>query len=183
MALKFGTSGLRGLDTELTDQECYLYTKAFVKHLLNNNLFKDKKVALTGDNRPSTPRIMNAVACAFIDNGFEVIYYETIPIPAVSFYGYKLKIPSIMITGSHIPDYRNGIKFNLIDGEILKRDEEGITKIYNELKESSDSSDLFKPDTGEITKAHNFSKQDNKAEEEFVNRYLDIFPLNYLKNK
>jgi phosphomannomutase len=31
-----------------------------------------------------------------------------------------------MVTGSHIPDDRNGIKFNLPTGEILKRDEEGI---------------------------------------------------------
>ncbi|MCB0384946.1 MAG: hypothetical protein KDD43_06105, partial [Bdellovibrionales bacterium] len=30
---------------------------------------------------------------------------------------------TIMVTGSHIPDDRNGIKFNLSDGEILKHDE------------------------------------------------------------
>ena len=31
-----------------------------------------------------------------------------------------------MVTGSHIPDDRNGIKFNKPDGEVLKADEAGI---------------------------------------------------------
>jgi phosphomannomutase len=35
-------------------------------------------------------------------------------------------MPTMMVTGSHIPDDRNGIKFNLPSGEILKDDEEGI---------------------------------------------------------
>ena len=33
-----------------------------------------------------------------------------------------------MVTGSHIPDDRNGIKFNKIEGEILKNDEAEIRK-------------------------------------------------------
>ena len=35
-------------------------------------------------------------------------------------------LASIMVTGSHIPDDRNGIKFNRPAGEILKEDEAGI---------------------------------------------------------
>jgi phosphomannomutase len=33
MALKFGTSGVRGLVTEMTDLECYLYCKAYSQYL------------------------------------------------------------------------------------------------------------------------------------------------------
>ena len=33
MALKFGTSGVRGLVTDMTDRECYLYTRAFVEYV------------------------------------------------------------------------------------------------------------------------------------------------------
>ena len=40
--------------------------------------------------------------------------------------GIQNNIPSIMVTGSHIPDDRNGIKFNHPKGEILKADELGI---------------------------------------------------------
>ena len=37
-------------------------------------------------------------------------------------------LASIMVTGSHIPDDRNGIKFNRPTGEILKEDEAGIRR-------------------------------------------------------
>ena len=32
-----------------------------------------------------------------------------------------------MVTGSHIPDDRNGIKFNKCAGEVLKADEKGMS--------------------------------------------------------
>jgi large subunit ribosomal protein L6 len=44
----------------------------------------------------------------------------------VAFWGICEGIPSIMVTGSHIPDDRNGIKFNKAEGEILKEDEAAI---------------------------------------------------------
>jgi phosphomannomutase len=40
-----------------------------------------------------------------------------------------------MVTGSHIPDDRNGIKFYRPDGEIDQRDEAGISAIASELDE------------------------------------------------
>jgi hypothetical protein len=47
---------------------------------------------------------LSAVNCGFI------------PSPAVALYGITREIPSIMVTGSHIPDDRNGIKFNQCNG-------------------------------------------------------------------
>ena len=175
MALKFGTSGLRGLATELSDYNCYLYTKAFLRYLFDNNLVDNKRAVLAGDNRPSTPRIMNAVACALADNDFEVINSGIVPTPVVSYYGFKLRIPSIMVTGSHIPHDRNGIKFNLIDGEILKKDEEEITNIYNELKNSNNNKELFDSTTDEIIKTCDLRKQEEKVKEDFINRYLIFY--------
>jgi phosphomannomutase len=49
-----------------------------------------------------------------------------LPSPAIALYGLREHIPSIMVTGSHIPDDRNGIKFNTPEGEILKADEAAI---------------------------------------------------------
>ena len=48
-----------------------------------------------------------------------------IPTPAVTCWAMSQRIASIMVTGSHIPDDRNGIKFNRPAGEILKADEPG----------------------------------------------------------
>jgi phosphomannomutase len=49
-----------------------------------------------------------------------------VPSPAVALYGLVHRVPAIMVTGSHIPADRNGIKFNKGSGEILKADETAI---------------------------------------------------------
>ena len=128
--LKFGTSGLRGLVTELTDRECYLYTAAFLKYLTDKKLIREKSVAIAGDFRPSTERILKASIQAIKDFGLEVDFCGIIPTQAVSLYGFRRKFPSIMVTGSHIPYDRNGIKFNLSNGEILKKDEQNLYRFF-----------------------------------------------------
>ena len=80
-------------------------------------------VAIAGDLRPSTPRILATCAAAVLHMGGEVAYCGFVPSPALAAYGFGRGIPSLMVTGSHIPDDRNGIKFNRVDGEILKPDE------------------------------------------------------------
>ena len=57
MAPKFGTSGLRGLAVELTDDLCARYAAAFCGlHANNGTLFVGQ------DKRDSSPRIAAAVA-------------------------------------------------------------------------------------------------------------------------
>ena len=51
-----------------------------------------------------------------------------VPTPALAYYAFARKIPSLMVTGSHIPDDRNGIKFHRTTGEVLKADEAGIAR-------------------------------------------------------
>jgi phosphomannomutase len=120
----FGTSGARGLVTAMTDSVCFAYTCAFLQHLETIEQFvPGGHVAIAGDLRPSTPRIMAACAAAVRHKGGTPDYCGFVPSPAVAAYGFAQGIPSLMVTGSHIPDDRNGIKFNRIDGEILKPDE------------------------------------------------------------
>lgn len=120
----FGTSGARGLVSAMTDSVCYAYTCAFLQHLENIGQFAPgAHVAIAGDLRPSTPRIMAACAAAVLHMGGTPDYCGFVPSPAVAAYGFAQGIPSLMVTGSHIPDDRNGIKFNRVDGEFLKADE------------------------------------------------------------
>lgn len=120
----FGTSGARGLVSAMTDQICFAYTCAFLQHLSNIGQFAPGgHVAIAGDLRPSSPRIMAACAVAIRHMGGHVDYCGFVPSPAVAAYGFTQGIPSLMVTGSHIPDDRNGIKFNRTDGEVLKTDE------------------------------------------------------------
>ena len=182
--LKFGTSGLRGLVAELTDRACYLYTAAFLKYLLAKKFVsKNSSVALAGDLRPSTVRILKAIATAIIDHGFKIDYCGIIPTPAVSLYGFKRHIPSIMVTGSHIPYDRNGIKFNLLDGEILKKDEQAITEYQAKISASGELDSLFKKN-GSFKKVHlRLPKANLTAEREFVKRYINFFKKNFLRGK
>ncbi|QNG47973.1 phosphomannomutase [Sphingobium yanoikuyae] len=123
----FGTSGARGLVSAMTDRVCFAYTAAFLQHLAAIGQFASgAKVAIAGDLRPSSPRIMAACAAAVRHMGGEVDYCGFVPSPAVAAHGFARGIPSLMVTGSHIPDDRNGIKFNRIDGEVLKPDEMAI---------------------------------------------------------
>ncbi len=125
----FGTSGARGLVSKMTDAICYLYTQGFLKYLLfNSDDLNQKKVAIAGDLRSSTPRIINIISQAVLDSGFTPILCEFIPTPTLAYYAFENKIPSIMVTGSHIPNDRNGIKFNRAHRELLKHEEATLKK-------------------------------------------------------
>ena len=122
--LRFGTSGLRALVTQMTDLECAINTKGFVRFLVEmGELEPGGSIALGGDLRSSTPRISAAVRWAIEDEGFVVDYCGAVPSPTLVFYAMANGKPSIMVTGSHIPDDRNGIKFSKASGEVLKEDE------------------------------------------------------------
>jgi phosphomannomutase len=160
----FGTSGARGRVTDMTDSVCYAYTQGFLRHLIESGQTRPgTAVAIAGDLRPSTPRIMNACAAAAMDLGAIVHNCGFVPSPAVAAYGLARGIPSIMVTGSHIPDDRNGIKFNGPAGEILKDDEAAIRRQPVLLP----GRDPTPPALPEV---------EAEAAAAFVSRYLDFFP-------
>ncbi|MCP4043450.1 MAG: phosphomannomutase, partial [Gammaproteobacteria bacterium] len=169
--VKFGTSGARGLVSAMTDRVCYAYTAAFIQYLESCGKIgaPGSKIALAGDYRSSTGRIMAAVAAAIIDRGYRAFNCGTIPSPAVTFYGIQESLPSIMVTGSHIPDDRNGIKYNQPTGEILKEDEAGIRAQNITLPR-----DLFRAD-GNL-EGNRLPAANRDAYEFYVSRYLDFFP-------
>jgi phosphomannomutase len=173
--VKFGTSGARGLAEDMTDRVCYIYTKGFLQYLESTKAAaKGIPVAIAGDFRPSTDRIMAAVAKAVSDCGYCPINCGNIPSPAVALKGLTDKIPAVMVTGSHIPAERNGIKFNKSAGEILKFDEEGIKNQTIYIEES-----LFAGD-GSFAAEFLLPPVDNGARDAYISRYLDFFPENAL---
>lgn len=171
--VRFGTSGARGLVSEMNDRICYAYTIAFLQYLLQSAKSAIEKVAVAGDLRSSTPRILRAVCRAIEDCGLIPIDCGLIPTPTLVLYGISHHIPSIMVTGSHIPDDRNGIKFNSAAGEILKKDEAAIREREIVIPEELfDESGMLRPD-----KAPTRTISDKGAAgREYIARFVSAFP-------
>lgn len=176
--VKFGTSGLRDLISKLTDKIVYVYTTAFLQFLEEEG-YAFEKVALAGDLRISTDRILLPVAKAITDKGYKIIYCGKIPTSAVTFYAIQNKIPSLMVTGSHIPTDRNGLKFQKPDGEILKDDEVALTQQVIEINESLFGQDEMFVDTVKVSLPH----VEKEAETLFKKRFTDFFPEKFLEGK
>ncbi|MCF0215451.1 MAG: phosphomannomutase [Fibrobacteraceae bacterium] len=164
----FGTSGARGLVSAMTDRVCYVYTRAFIKYC-EISYHCERTIAIAGDLRPSTGRILKALTAASYDAGWKVIYCGRIPSPAIALYGLNKSLPTIMVTGSHIPADRNGIKFNHPKGEISKVDEQGI------VSQAVDFDENIFDDQGMLKNAPELPAVEQEAEENYVRRYVDFF--------
>lgn len=171
----FGTSGARGLASAMTDRVCYAYTVGFLQYLERaGEVHPGDAVAIAGDYRPSTDRIIAAAAAAVHELGYRPVYCGHIPTPAVAAYGMAEGIASLMVTGSHIPDDRNGIKFNRPGGEILKQDEAGIREQEITLPvEPFDEHGMF-------VEPPPMPAEDRAAYRGYLARYLDFLPPNCL---
>ncbi|ANL48030.1 phosphomannomutase [Rhizobium phaseoli] len=133
--MKFGTSGLRGLSVDLKGRASALYATAFGKYLLETGKARAGDVILIGrDFRDSSPEISANCAGALTAIGFRVFDCGNVPTPALALYGLESKAACLMVTGSHIPADRNGIKFYRPDGEIDKSDEAAITAQAAEIE-------------------------------------------------
>jgi phosphomannomutase len=124
--LKFGTSGLRGLANELVGPATRRFTAAFLKHLKSRGQAGSGRVFIGRDFRASSPQIMADCADAIRAAGFVPVDCGALPTPALALHAMAEGGPAIMITGSHIPADRNGLKFYAPTGEISKEDELGI---------------------------------------------------------
>lgn len=176
--VKFGTSGARGLAVDMTDRVCFAYTLAFVETMLASAAIKPgDRVAIAGDYRPSSPRIMAAAAMAIRAAGCEPYNGGFIPSPAIALFGISNGLASLMVTGSHIPDDRNGIKFNKPSGEILKADEQAIAAAEVAIPDQ-----LFAAD-GMAVEPQPLPAEDTAAYQAYVDRYLSFFPAACLAGK
>lgn len=118
----FGTSGVRGLVTSLTPGLCAAYTAGFLSIL---DSFPEA-LLIGHDLRPSSPAIAAACHAAARQLGIRTINAGVLPTPALAHAAGRMGIPAIMVTGSHIPFDRNGLKFYRAEGEISKQDEQRI---------------------------------------------------------
>lgn len=138
----FGTSGARGEVTAMTDRVCYGYTRGFLSYLAELGEFAPGgEVALAGDLRPSTPRILAACVRAVRAAGGVPVFCGYVPTPALALFAFGRGIPSLMVTGSHIPADRNGIKFYRPSCEVLKEDEPGMGRQVLDLPAEAFGSD------------------------------------------
>ena len=163
--VRFGTSGARGLVEQMSDEVCYAYATAFLQKVVGKDC-KVGKVLLGHDLRPSSPRIAGACAAAIRNLGGEMIYAGALPTPALASYANYLNAAAIVITGSHIPFDRNGIKFYSVLGEISKADELAIQQAEVEVPNELMISQLPVPDI--------------KVEAHYLNRYVDFFGAGFL---
>jgi phosphomannomutase len=163
--VSFGTSGARGLVEQLNDDVCAAFTVGFIESL--KGTFNTQRVALSIDRRPSSRQMAAACAGAAEALGLQVEFFGVLPTPALALYSMGQEIPAIMITGSHIPFDRNGIKFYRPDGEITKADELKIVHINSKLP-------FYTP---------NLPVESKAAELKYINRYLSYFPAGLLSGK
>lgn len=164
--IAFGTSGARGLVVDFTAEVCAAFTHAFVAVMQREFAFTHMALAI--DNRPSSLGMAQACAAALQQAGIEPLYYGVVPTPALAYKAMQDKMPCIMITGSHIPFDRNGLKFYRPDGEISKADEQAILAANVEFARLP---------VLPVLQAH------PEAAEAYCRRYSSLFPTDLLVGK
>ncbi|MFL9799092.1 phosphomannomutase [Vibrio cyclitrophicus] len=164
--IQFGTSGARGLVDQFTTDVCAAFTYAFMQCMQGQ--FNFKTVALAIDNRPSSPAMAQACIKALEQLGLEAVYYGVVPTPALAYVAIQDNIPCIMITGSHIPFDRNGLKFYRPDGEITKADEQAILNADAAFTTISDFPELI---------------VNQRAATDYIARYTELFDASLLSGK
>lgn len=121
MSVSFGTSGLRGPAVDFTGSTSSAYVRAFLEVICAGA--SSRTVYLGADLRASSPEIAGYAAAAISAAGWTPVYAGNVPTPALAAYALARQSPAVMVTGSHIPEDYNGIKFYRPDGEFLKEDE------------------------------------------------------------
>jgi phosphomannomutase len=159
----FGTSGVRGLVSEMTHELCFAYVQAFLQVIAAK---PDSRIAIAIDLRPSSPNIAAACTAAAQHVGVHVVFCGALPTPALAYFCQTQDIPGIMVTGSHIPFDRNGIKFYSVNGEITKADEASISRAIVTLPNEIPTPILPEPNL--------------TASQLYIDRYLNFFPLRCL---
>lgn len=123
----FGTSGVRALVVDLSADAVFAYVYAFMQRMRAVHAVGDGAVVAVGmDLRPSSPAIAATVCGALQVLGYRAEFLGALPTPALALRCITGDMPGVMVTGSHIPFDRNGIKFYSPVGEILKGDEQAI---------------------------------------------------------
>jgi phosphomannomutase len=161
--VKFGTSGARGLVGDLTADYCRTFIAAFLGILEP----RPRTLLVGHDLRASSPAIAGYCFAAAEASGTTCVYAGALPTPALALAALERNCPAIMVTGSHIPDDRNGIKAYRPDGEISKADEQAMLRFSAGLPPVPDGAALPAADTDIIQR--------------YAGRYAAAFPADALK--
>jgi phosphomannomutase len=150
--LKFGTSGRRGLVTDLSQLEIYINVLGELRYLQalskeTGGIRAGEPFYVATDLRPSSTQFVaeqdgrgelaQAILQAVTDAGMTPVFLGAIPTPALTVYALERQNGSIMVTGSHIPFDRNGYKTNTSAGELLKEHEEPIAAAVLSAREET----------------------------------------------
>ena len=119
--------GVEGESVNLTTESVNRIASGFVEFLSNklNKSKNDLKIAIGHDSRISAPQIKSAAIKALVASGVEVLDCGLASTPAMfmSIIFNETKADgSIMLTASHLPFNRNGMKFFTKDGGLEKAD-------------------------------------------------------------
>lgn len=164
--VQFGTSGARGLVEDFTPEVCTAFTYAFIGSIRDQ--FNFDSVAIAIDNRPSSPDMAKTIVSAVRQMGLMPVYYGVVPTPALANVAMQDGMPSIMVTGSHIPFDRNGLKFYRPDGEITKADEQAILAADIQFSVNQDTNEL---------------QADPRAADAYITRYTSLFNADFLTGR
>jgi phosphomannomutase len=157
---------LRGLVVDLQGEAAQQYTTAFLRHLQSQEALGGGKVFLGRDFRPSSSGIAQDCAVSVSEFGLEPVDCGTIPTPALAYHAMAQGCAAIMVTGSHIPVDRNGLKFYLPAGEISKADEAGIISALS--REQTANVDV------------RIGDESSDADERYFARFAELLPENAL---
>ncbi|HOX47280.1 MAG TPA: phosphomannomutase [Myxococcota bacterium] len=174
--VQFGTSGARGPVAALTDRLCFAYADAFLQLVGGEGESGLAQVLGLGmDLRPSSPRIAAALVSAANARGLRPVFLGALPSPALALWGLEHGAPTAMVTGSHIPADRNGIKFTRRGGEISKADEADMLALQVALPVG------WFDAAGALVAHATLPDPDPAGLERYAARYLGFFPADALR--
>lgn len=126
-----------GETVTLTDEAVTAITRAFIVWLNNRYKRAKFKIAVGHDSRISAGRILNCVKEGVLSSGCDAVYTGLSSTPSMFILLKKSDMgcdASIMITASHLPYDRNGLKFFTPEGGLDGSDIDEILKIASEGK-------------------------------------------------
>jgi phosphomannomutase len=168
----FGTSGVRGLADDLLAGPGWAYASAFAAYLGEIGQPQRAQVFIGCDRRWSSPALTAQCIDAVASAGCTPVYCGVVPTPALALRALGARAGAIMVTGSHIPADRNGLKFYRPDGEIGKADESRITGLVQGISGKPARAAPPLPDEADAATAS-----------DYLDRYRRSFPSDLLAGR
>ncbi|MFQ6604112.1 MAG: phosphomannomutase/phosphoglucomutase [Fidelibacterota bacterium] len=140
---------IRGkVDEDFPSEVVTLLGKGFGTYALRHGA---KEIALSGDVRLSTERLLNDFKAGAVSTGLDVINIGILPTPVNYYSMFKLDVGgAVQITGSHNPPEFNGFKLSLdkkaVFGDMIQSIRKIIEENDFETGEGSEASYDLKPD-------------------------------------